>query len=83
VTQAADCVPRTKDGACGSLMDALIYERMIELAFVDPIRGWADRRGFGTLTTGTIIHLPLPYEQQRILDIPFYTYGGTGPGSAQ
>jgi hypothetical protein len=83
VVDAADCVPRTDDGECGSLMDALIHERMIELAFVDPMRGWADRRGFGTLTTGTILHLPVPYAQQRILDIPYYTFGGTGPGSAQ
>jgi hypothetical protein len=83
VPASADCVPRTKTGACGSLFDALAYERNIELAFVDPIRGWADKRGLGLLTTGTMLHLPLPYEQQRILGMEYYTYGGSGPGSAQ
>jgi hypothetical protein len=83
VAASPTCVPKTRTGACGSLLDALAYERNIELAFVDPIRVWADKRGFGLLTTGTILHLPLPYEQQRILGMPYYTYGGSGPGSAQ
>jgi len=82
VTDAADCVPRTTTGACGSLLDALVYERLIELAFLDPVRTWGDKRGFGALTTGTILHLPIPYEQQKILDIPYYTFGGNLPGSA-
>jgi hypothetical protein len=83
VPQSATCVPRTNSGDCGSLLDALVYERMIELSFLDPIRTWADKRGFGRLTTGTMLHLPIPYEQQRILDMPYYTFGGSGPGSAQ
>jgi hypothetical protein len=84
VAQAADCVPRTKAGACGSLLDALIHERYMELIFVDPIRMWADKRGFGMLTAGTMLHLPIPYEQQRILDMEYYSFGGVGnPGSAQ
>jgi hypothetical protein len=83
VTQSTGCVPRTKAGACGSLLDALAYERSIELMFVDPIRGWADKRGFGQLTSGTVLHLPIPYAQQRILDMEYYTFGGSGPGSAQ
>ncbi len=80
---AAGCVPRSRTGACGTLLDALIYERMIELAFVDAVRTWADKRGFGALTTGTLLHIPIPYEQQLILGMPYYTFGGSGPGSAQ
>src|SRR5262245_37349996 len=42
VPAGTGCVPRTKTGACGSLMDALMYERGIELAALDPYRGWMD-----------------------------------------
>lgn len=80
---AAGCVPRTRTGACGTLLDALVYERMVELAFVDAVRTWADKRGFGALTTGTVLHIPIPYAQQLILGMPYYTFGGSGPGSAQ
>jgi hypothetical protein len=31
VPQGAGCVPRTVAGACGSLLDAIHYERRIEL----------------------------------------------------
>jgi hypothetical protein len=83
VSVDAACVPRTATGDCGSLMDALIYERMIELGFVDPNRTWADKRGFGTLSKGTLLHLPIPYAQLLVLGLPYYTFGGSGEGSAQ
>jgi hypothetical protein len=84
VSQAADCVPRTAAGACGSLMDALIYEREVEGGFWDPVRTWADRRGLGTLITGTTLHLPIPGRYLVSMGIAIYSFGGVGgPGSAQ
>jgi len=84
VPQSADCVPRTRAGACGSLMDAVIYEREIELAGMDPMRFWFDRRGLGTLVRGTVVHLPIPARYLVSMSLPLYEFGGVGgQGAAQ
>ncbi len=82
VPGGAQCVPRTDSGACGDLWDALVYERMMELSFIEPARTFLDRRGLGTLFPGTMIHLPIPGARLEILGIPRYTFGGGGEGSA-
>ncbi len=83
VPEGAECVPRMEDGTCGSLWDAMVYERMMELSYIEPTRTWLDRRGLGTLYPGSIVHLPLPASQLEILGIPLYTFGGVGnEGSA-
>jgi hypothetical protein len=83
VTDAADCVPRTADGNCGTLLDAIRYERQIEQAGTFGDYMWLDRRGWGTLPKGTLLHLPIPGEQLEILDMERYSFGGGLPGSAQ
>jgi hypothetical protein len=82
IPASEDCVPRTVTGACGSLLDALAHERMMETSYLDPTRTWLDRRGFGTLESGQFIHLPIPAAQLEILGMPIYTFGGAGEGSA-
>jgi hypothetical protein len=77
----ADCVPRKADGSCGDLMDVLIYEKRIEQAGTDNM-AFYDARGFGLLTKGTFLQLPIPGRELVTLGIPNYTFGGTGPGSA-
>jgi hypothetical protein len=64
--------------ACGSLMDALRYERQIELAGTDPVRAWFDYRGFGQLLDGTPVHMPIAARYLVTLEIPLYTFGGVG-----
>ena len=84
VPQSATCVPRTETGACGSLMDALRYERQIELAGTDPMRAWFDYRGFGQLVTGTPLMMPIPARYLVSMGLPLYTFGGVGgDGAAQ
>jgi hypothetical protein len=85
VGEAANCVPRNaRSGACGSLMEALIYEREIEAGGWDPMRTWMDRRGLGTLVRGTILHLPIPARYLVSLGVELYSFGGVGgPGAAQ
>jgi hypothetical protein len=78
VPQSPDCVPRTDSGACGDLMVALRYERMIELIALDAVRGYADGRGWGILPDGTWLQLPVPPEELNMFGLPVYTYGGTG-----
>lgn len=78
-----ECVPRLDSGACGNLLAAVRYERMIELAATDMIRGWADTRGWGMLPSGTPFHYPVPGNVLDLYDLPNYTYGGVGrDGSA-
>ena len=80
VPNEAGCVPRRADGQCGTLMDALMYEKRIEtygtgISFFD-LRGW------DCLLEGTPLHLPPPGRQLDLLNKPVYSYGGSGPFSA-
>src|SRR5688572_10002399 len=78
------CVPRKASGACGDLMDALMYERAIELHSLDPMRAWMDKRGFGQLQPGTWVQLPVSARYLTTLGVPRYTFGGVGgPGAAR
>jgi hypothetical protein len=77
------CVPRTDSGACGTVMTALRYERMVELAGMDALRGYADSRGFGMLPDGSLKSYPVPGNVLNLYGMAIYTYGGVGgPESA-
>jgi hypothetical protein len=78
VPQSADCVPRTDSGACGDLMVALRYERMIELTTLDAIRSFVESRGFGLMPDGSYLQVPVPGGELVIYGMPIYTYGGVG-----
>lgn len=76
------CVPRRDNGACGTLMTALRYERMLELAGYDALRSYADSRGFGMLPDGSLESFPVPGNVLEQYGLAGYTYGGVGrPGS--
>jgi len=87
------CVPRSAgllkkastsraEGACGDLMQTLIYEKQIETAFLYAGSSWYDHRGFGTLRTGRAVQCPLPAVDLDLLGLPVYTFGGVGGPSA-
>jgi hypothetical protein len=78
----AGCVPRRSTGACGSLWDALKYEKRIEEAGVDGQVAMWDARGWGTLATNSYVQFPIPGRELEIVRLPNYTFGGGGPGSA-
>jgi hypothetical protein len=79
-----ECVPRRKSGACGDVMDALVWERKMELMGQDPVRTLADHRGLGLLEPGTLVHWPIPGRYLVSLLMPIYTHGGIGgTGAAQ
>lgn len=82
VPQSTGCVPRTDSGACGSLLVALRYERMIENAGLDAVRGWADSRAFGLLIDGSYYELPIPGNELNQFGMPLYTFGGNLASSA-
>ncbi len=76
------CVPRKLNGQCGSLWDALRYEKGIEGLGVTGVIGFLDARGWQTLIENTPIHLPVPGRELAVLRRPQYTFGGGGEGSA-
>ena len=84
VPQSSDCVPRTAAGACGSLMDALIYERSIETYALDALLAYFDSRGSGRLPVGTFVHLPVPGSELLSSGLQLYSFGGVGgPGAVR
>ena len=88
----ARCVPRaigplTKasglaEGACGDLLTTLIYEKRLTVFQLSVGSVFYDARGFGTLRTGRALHFAIPAEDLQILQIPIYSFGGGGEGSA-
>ena len=74
----AGCVPRQMDGDCGSLWDALRYEKGIEGIGVSGVIAYFDARGWGTLPQASLLHLPVPGRELAILRRDLYTYGGPG-----
>jgi hypothetical protein len=77
------CVPRSyRDPTqCGTVMDALLWERRLELGDIETDIIWEDWRRFGMLRTGNMISLPIHSRELFALHVPYYTYGGTLPGS--
>lgn len=76
------CVPRQLDGDCGSLWDALRYEKRIEGVGVSGVIAFFDARGWQELPENTMLHLPVPGAELATLRLPLYTFGGGGEGSA-
>lgn len=78
VPEAADCVPKTSTGACGDLLYAIHYERLMEDGWLDSNIGWQDRRGFGTLSEGAWLSIPVPARELETVGLPVYNLGGIG-----
>ncbi len=76
------CVPRKLNGDCGSLWDALRYEKRIEGYGVDGATAFFDARGWQTLSENSILQLPVPGSELGTLRLPLYTFGGPGGDSS-
>ena len=71
----------TQAGA--TLWDMLKYEKNIDCYVAGSGRAWFDKRGWGDLITGTLLHFPVPGAELEVLQLQIYTFGGVGgPGSA-
>ncbi len=73
-----NCVPQKKTGGCGSLWDALVYERHIENMAIEGVNTWFDMRGLGQLQEGSLLHFPVSGIEMENLGLPLYTFGGVG-----
>jgi hypothetical protein len=76
--QSTSCVPRKTTGACGSLWDALRYEKRIEVMGTDGQVAFFDARGWKTLSQYSFLNFPIPGRELEIAEKPGYTHGGQG-----
>jgi len=82
---AADCVPRVPQGpsftstACGSIMEAMKYEKRMETSFTGYLVWYADSRGWGDLVTGTIVEWPVPYQEMQSRYQPYHNGTNAAP----
>jgi hypothetical protein len=76
------CVPRKLSGACGSLWDALRYEKRIEGLGVSGVIAFFDARAWQMLPEHSLLELPVPGRELAVLQRPLYTYGGPGGTSS-
>ena len=68
--------------AGASLWAMLKYERHIDLLGTFSGLGFWDRRGWGELTTNTMLHFPVPAQDLETLQLGLYTHGGGTGASA-
>lgn len=78
----AGCVPRKLNGQCGSLWDALRYEKGIEGLGVSAVIAYFDARGWQALPANSLLQLPVPGRELAVLQRPLYTFGGPGGESS-
>lgn len=72
VPGGAGCVPKLPSGACGSLLEAMKYEKRMETAFTGYLGWWTDGRGWGDLRANTIVEWPVPYQEMQARRQTFY-----------
>ena len=66
---AKDCVPRVPQPpaynttACGTVFEAMKWEKRLETSMVGYAQWFVDARGWGDLTTGTPLEWPVPYQE--------------------
>ena len=76
------CVPKLRSGACGTLLDALKYEKRMETAFTGFMVWFTDSRGWGDLPTNTAVEWPVPYQEMQARQQAYYNGTNTFRGSS-
>jgi hypothetical protein len=82
-------VPRVPVGpdytttACGSVFEAMKWEKRMETAYTTYGAWFFDSRGWGDLPIGTPVSWPVPYQELDARLHPIYDLGGVNqPGGA-
>ncbi len=68
--------PATVDQSDEELFEMIKYEKKIETFNTFSGLQYFDRRGWGELVSGTLLHLPVPGQELEMLLQPIYTHGG-------
>ena len=80
------CVPKVPKApnfntiGCGTLWDALKYEKRIETAYTHFAPWYLDSRGWGDLPETTPLFVATPYQDVQARGKPSSAIYGTGPG---
>ena len=82
----ADCVPKVPVApfnvvACGTLWDALKYEKRIETAYTAYAPWFLDGRGWGELPKDTPLFWAVPYQDLQARGTAVSAIYGAGPGA--
>ncbi|NJD11959.1 MAG: hypothetical protein FIB01_16455 [Gemmatimonadetes bacterium] len=78
------CVPRVPVGpnytttACGTILDAMKWEKRMETGYTTYGAWFFDSRGWGDLPEGTPVMWPIPNQEQDARLLPIYNLGGVG-----
>jgi hypothetical protein len=77
------CVPRLPNGNCGSLLEAMKYEKRMETQLTGYMQWFLDSRGWGDLVRDTALEWPVPFQEMDTRNKPFYNLpsAGTRPGA--
>lgn len=78
----ATCVPQLGNGQCGTLFEALKWEKRVEVYGITLGDWFFDSRGWGDLVEGTPIQFPIPPGESAGLGLVPYTFGGVGGNCA-
>ena len=84
-TDLTKCVPRVPvapnftSTACGSLLEAMKYEKRMETAYTGYFIWMADNRGWGDLVEGTVVEWPVPYQEMQARQKPYYNGTNRAP----
>ena len=76
------CVPRLPDNTCGTLREAMKYEKRMETQLTGYMQWFLDSRGWGDLPLGTSLHWPVPYQEMDARNLPFYNMPFPGAAGA-
>lgn len=90
VPGGAACVPRVPvfsggrfTTQCGNLLEALKWEKRMEMAYISYGAWYFDMRGWGDLPEGTPIHFPVPWQERDVRVQQATNMGGVGqPGGS-
>lgn len=78
------CVPKLPNGQCGDLMEMLKWESRLETMYkgLHHASWYFNGRGWGDLSEGVFLHLPMPGGEAQLLGMQMYTFGGIGGEAA-
>jgi hypothetical protein len=88
VPGGASCVPRVPSPpnftttSCGTIFEAMKWEKRMELAYTILGAWFFDSRGWGDLVKDTPLEYPVPVPELDARLKPYYNLGGGGPSSA-
>jgi hypothetical protein len=80
-----NCVPRVPQPpnftstACGTVLEAMKYEKRMETAFTGYLIWYTDNRGWGDMVATTPVEWPVPYQELQARRQPIYSGTNVAP----